>query len=207
MSQAALINPGPDSSGISYEQFLREAPAGAHLEWVNGKVVAMTPVSDAHARVGTFLINVLATYVESKRLGRVLYEPFQMKTAPDLPGRSPDIMFVAAANYPRIHDTYLEGPADLAIEIISPGSQTVDRGEKYYEYEKGGVKEYWILDPQRKRAEFYHLDEEGLYATLPVGEDDMFTSREIAGCTLKVAWLWPGQMPLPLDVLRSWKLI
>lgn len=167
----------------------------------------MTPVSDAHTRVGTFLINVLSTYIESKKLGTLLYEPFQMKTGPDLPGRSPDVMFVAAANCHRIQETHLEGPADLAIEIISPGSQTIDRGEKFYEYEKGGVKEYWIIDPQRKRAEFYHLDREGLYATMPVGEDGEFTSRELLGCVLKVDWLWPGQMPLPLEVLRAWKLI
>ena len=207
MPQALLTNSAVGADWISYDEFLRKVPEGSHMEWVDGRIASMTPVSDAHTRVGTFLINVLSTYVESKKLGRVLYEPFQMKTGPDLPGRSPDIMFVSAANCPRIHDTHLEGPADLAIEIISPGSQTIDRGEKFYEYEKGGVKEYWILDPQRKRAEFYHLDEEGLYATMPVGDDGVFSSRELSDCALKVSWLWPGQMPLPLDVLRAWKLI
>lgn len=202
-----VANSAVGAGWISYERFLRELPEGSHLEWADGKVVEMTPISDTHTRVGTFLINVLSTYIESKGLGRLLYEPFQMKTGPDLPGRSPDIMFVAAENCPRILETYLQGPADLAIEIISPGSQTIDRGEKFYEYEKGGVKEYWILDPQRKRAEFYHLDDEGLYAPMPVGQDGEFTSRELPGCALKVAWLWPGQMPLPLDVLRAWKLI
>jgi len=40
--------------------------------------------------------------------------------------------------------TYPDGPADLAIEIVSEESRLRDRGEKFAEYEVGGVKEYWI---------------------------------------------------------------
>ena len=207
MADALLTGSAVEADPVSYDEFLREVPEGSHVEWVNGKVVGMTPISNAHAELAEFLMGVLSILVRSRKLGRLLQEPFQMKTGPDLPGRSPDIMFVSAANCPRIQETHLEGPADLVIEIISPGSQTIDRGEKFYEYEKGGVKEYWILDPQRKRAEFYHLDREGLYAPISVGDDGEFTSRELPGCVLKVSWLWPGQMPLPLDVLRAWKLI
>lgn len=207
MGDALLTGSSVAAGWTSYEQFLRESPAGSHLEWVDGKVVEMTPVSDAHAELAEFLSGILSMLVRSGRLGRLFQEPFQMKTGPDSPGRSPDLMFVSAANLQRIRDTFLDGPSDLAIEIISPGSQTVDRGEKFYEYEKGGVKEYWILDPHRKRAEFYHLDSDGLYAPMPVTADGDFTSRELPGCKLKVTWLWPGQMPQPLDVLRAWKLI
>ncbi len=43
---------------------------------------------------------------------------------------------------------------DLVIEIISPQSRGRDRGDKFYEYEKDGVKEAWVIDYPRKQAEF-----------------------------------------------------
>ncbi|MFQ5793902.1 MAG: Uma2 family endonuclease [Candidatus Bipolaricaulia bacterium] len=43
------------------------------------------------------------------------------------------------------------------IEIISPESRLRDRGEKFAEYEMGGVQEYWLLDPEEKRVDFYML--------------------------------------------------
>ncbi|MEJ7756097.1 MAG: Uma2 family endonuclease [Nocardioidaceae bacterium] len=54
--------------------------------------------------------------------------------------------------------TYLDGAADLAIEIISPESIGRDRGEKFVEYEAAGIREYWLIDPERRQAEFYRLE-------------------------------------------------
>jgi len=52
---------------------------------------------------------------------------------------------------------YLAVPADIAIEIVSPQTVARDRGEKYYEYARGAVREYWLIDPEARWAEFYHL--------------------------------------------------
>ena len=80
-----------------------------------------------------------------------------MKIGPDLPGREPDILFIAREHLDRFRDTYLDGPADLVVEIISRDSRARDRGDKFYEYEQGGVREYWLLDYLRRQAEFYQL--------------------------------------------------
>ena len=45
-----------------------------------------------------------------------------MKTGPDLPGRAPDILFTSNARIKRLKKSHLDGPADLAVEIISPGA-------------------------------------------------------------------------------------
>jgi Uma2 family endonuclease len=54
----------------------------------------------------------------------------------------------------------------LIVEIISPESSGRDRGEKFYEYEMAGVREYWLIDPQREQVEFYELNAEGRYTLL-----------------------------------------
>jgi Uma2 family endonuclease len=167
----------------------------------------MSPVSKEHSDVGLFLLKLVGAFVEARSLGEVLYEPFQMKTGPDLPGRSPDILFVAKANLGRLHPTYLDGPGDLVVEIISPGSRAVDRGEKFYEYEQGGVPEYWLIDPQRQQAEFYQRGADGIYRLAPVDDEGRYYSRALDGLWLNVEWLWQRPLPSLLRVLKEWQLI
>jgi Uma2 family endonuclease len=192
---------------MTYEAFLDWDGENQHVEWVDGQMVPMSPVSKKHTDVGGFLLGLLKFFVEARDLGVVLYDPFQMKTGPDLPGRAPDVLFVATANLARLHETYLEGPGDLVVEIISPGSRAVDRGEKFYEYEQGGVPEYWLIDPQRQRAEFYQRGEAGIYHLAALDGEGCYHSRVLSGLWLKVDWLWQHPLPSLLTVLKEWRLV
>jgi Uma2 family endonuclease len=129
-----------------------------------------------------------------------------MKTAYRPSGREPDIIFVARENLSRLKPTFLDGAADVAIEVISPESQARDRGDKFYEYEKGGVREYWLIDPARKQAEFYSLNENGIYQSVALA-DGVFRSMVIEGFNFRVEWLWQEPLPPVLNILREWKLI
>jgi Uma2 family endonuclease len=188
---------------MTYEQFL-ELGDGTHAEWVDGKVVAMPPVSDLHDATTVFLLSALNLFVQAKGLGRVLHEPFQMKLGPDLPGRSPDVQFVSNFSLQRLQSCYLDGPADMAIEVISPESRARDRGEKFYEYEQAGVREYWLIDAQRRQAEFYLLDDTGIYQSLRT-PDGVFRSQVLPGLWVRIDWLW--ERPALMDVLKEWQLI
>ncbi|MGH9427481.1 MAG: Uma2 family endonuclease [Terriglobia bacterium] len=194
-------------SKMTYAEFLRTVPDDVHAEWVDGEVVPMTPVSRDHNELSVFLLALLQHYVEAQNLGKIFCEPFQMKTGPGLPGRSPDLLFVSKKRLHHVKKNYLQGPADLAVEIISPDSRARDRGEKFYEYEQGGVREYWLIDPVRKQAEFYALGKNGIYASMNVGEDGIFRSQVLKGLWLKVSWLWQAPLPPLMTVLKSWKLI
>lgn len=216
MPQTLKKKPSPTSSApaadpalayLTYEQFLEWDRENQHVEWVDGKVVEMAPISGEHSEVGRFLLSILSAFVETNDAGALRYEPFQMKTGPDLPGRSPDILFVAKKNLSRLKKNHLAGPADLVVEIISPGSRTVDRGEKYYEYEQGGVREYWLLDPLRKQAEFYRRGKDGFYRVVPISDDGIFRSAVLKGLWLKVAWLWQTPLPQVIPVLKEWGLV
>jgi Uma2 family endonuclease len=110
-------------------------------------------------------------------------------------GREPDVLFVATEHADRIRDTYLDGPADLAIEIISPESDARDRGHKFVEYEGGGVTEYWLIDPLRREAWFYQQAGDGRYHPGPIDADGFYRSSVLSGFRLRVDWLW--QQPLP----------
>ena len=132
--------------------------------------------------------------------------PFVVHLAPGAPAREPDLIFVAREHLDRLKPAQLDGPPDLIVEIISPSSRSRDRGEKFYEYEAGGVPEYWLLDPIREQAEFYLLDEGGIYRLAAI-EEGIFRSRALEGLWLQVDWLWQEELPPLLDVLREWELI
>jgi len=138
-------------------------------------------------------------------LGMIRLAPFQMKLARS--GREPDLLFVARENLSRLKETCLDGPADLVVEVVSPESVGRDRGEKFYEYQEAGIPEYWLIDPDRRWAEFYRLGKDGLYRVAFAGREGIFRSEVLPGFWLRVEWLWQEPLPKVLDVLRELGLI
>ena len=189
--------------GMSYAEFLDWCDEDTRAEWVDGEVIIVSPASLAHQTLVGFLLKILGTYVEQRELGQVIAAPFQMKTGPDLPGREPDLLFIARENLGRIEGVYLDGPADLAIEVVSRGSRLRDRGEKLAEYEMGGVREYWVIDPEERRADFHVLAADGRYERRRTDEDGVYPSEVIAGFRLREAWLWQKPLPKALSVLKE----
>ncbi|MGC8785498.1 MAG: Uma2 family endonuclease [Armatimonadota bacterium] len=207
MAQQTPIPPArPLPKGkISYEQFLQWLDEDTWAEWVDGEVELMSPVSSLHQDVGRFLIAILQLYITHYDLGVLRYEPFQMKTGRDLPGRSPDILFVSRQNQHRLKPTHLDGPADLVVEIVSPDSEERDRVTKFAEYERGGVREYWLIDPQKQEAEFYVLDEEGRYVLQARGSSGEVRSKVLEGLWWRIEWLW--NPPSEVEVLKQWRIV
>ena len=183
---------------MTYEEFLAWADEDTLAEWVDGEVIMYTPASRRHQDIGGFLYEVLRAYVRLRRLGEVIQAPFQMKLER---GREPDLLFVARQHLERLKETYLDGPADLVVEVMSPDSVARDRGEKFYEYAQGGVPEYWLIDPDVEWTEFYHLGEDGRYRTVFSGTEGEYHSHILPGFWLRVEWLWQEPLPHPLRVL------
>ncbi len=191
---------------MSYEAFLEWADEDTLAEWVDGKVVFLSPPSTRHQLLVRFLIASLSAFIEASDAGVLLPSPYQMKLGPDLPGREPDLLFIAKENLSRLQKNRLVGPADLAVEIISPESRARDRGEKFYEYEQAGIKEYWLVDPDREQAEFHRLDAHGIYQLVPLAEG-VFESEVLAGLKPEPAWLWQEPLSPLMSILKLWKLV
>lgn len=188
----------PPHETMTYEEFLDWADEDTYAEWVDGEIIMMSPASKRHQQIVDFLTKILGIYVEQHDLGIVLSAPFQMKLDN---GREPDVLFVREEHQSRLQDTYLDGPADLLVEVVSPESGPRDRGDKFYEYEAGGVPEYWLIDPQREQAEFYQLNDKGRYRLVPADADGRYHSAVVTDFWLRVDWLWQEPLPRTEDVL------
>lgn len=196
------------STKMTYEEFLREYD-GQYAEYVDGEIIKDMSVTKTHDNLVRFLQALLRFFVEEKKLGNIHGEPYQMKMifGDKTKGREPDIFFVAAENLDRAKEQYFEGAADLVIEIISPESIVRDTQDKFEEYEAASVKEYWIIDPNRRTAIFYGFDKDGKYKMLPISTDGKFESLVIEGLWINTNWLWQEELPNLMDVLKEWKLV
>jgi Uma2 family endonuclease len=188
---------------MTYEEFLAWCDEDTWAEWVDGEVIILSPASKRHQELARFLLMVLGFFVEAHDLGIVLPAPFQMKLGPSGPGREPDLLFVAREHLDRLHPTFLEGPADLVVEITSPESISRDRGEKYVEYEAAGIPEYWLIDPDRRQAEFYRLGSDGHYRVVLPDAGGLYRAVVLPGFWLRVDWLWQEPLPPVLAVLAE----
>jgi Uma2 family endonuclease len=184
---------------MNYAEFLDWADEDTLAEWVNGEIVMTSPATIQHQLLSKFLTKVLDTYIQMRGLGTLLYAPFQMKLKN---GREPDLLFVKREHLARLQLTYLDGPADLVIEIVSPESARRDRADKFYEYAEGGVPEYWLIDPEHRRAEFYVLEND-YYMPIFSGRMGRYTSAALPGFWLQAEWLWQDPLPSPLRVLAE----
>ena len=113
----------------------------------------------------------------------------------------PDLLFIAKEHSAHIRPGYMDGPVDLAVEIISPESTQRNRQVKFAEYEAGSVREYWLIDPEREQVEFYQLGEDGRYRLAWGGHAGQYESAVLAGLTVQVEWLWQDSPPLKFKYL------
>jgi len=188
----------------TFERFLDDPAIDPHSEWVDGKVIPKHAVRNRHDEVVRWLDGLLGPYVTRRGLGRLLGEPFVMKLADPNVGRSPDLMFLAAAQLNRLQGTDLDGPADLAIEAVSLGYVVQDRVHKFAEYERGSVSEYWIIEPQEGVIDFYRLDEKTSYHQVKVAEGDLYRTPLLPELRLDPAWLKQRPLPQAFDIWKSW---
>ena len=197
MSRDAVLTPtqAPPKTRMTLEEFLAWADEDTRAEWVDGEVVMASPVRFEHALLQRWLLMVLQLWLEFRDMGLALGEGFAMRLPRSL--RVPDVLVVKNEHRERIRETYLDGPADLVVEVVSPESVLRDYQEKVQEYAQAGVPEYWIVDPAHQVVSVLGL-KQGAYEVLFEGREGRLESRVLPGFWLEAAWLW--QEPLP-DVL------
>ena len=100
----------------------------------------------------------------------------------------PDIVVVCDPN--KLDKRGCLGTPDITVEILSPSTSYKDQTEKLLLYEKHGVKEYWIVNPDAKYVMIYHLEEVKYGKPEYLTENDTLESRAIDGLKVDLAEVW-----------------
>lgn len=185
---------------VSAEEFMEKYAESRH-EWVNGVVIKMSPVSLRHYFIVQFLTDMLRVYFKYQSNGQVLGEPFVMRIDAVKSRREPEVMVILDNNPGELTETAMIGPADIAIEVVSPGSTEIDYGNKFFEYEKAGVGEYWIVDPIRKTATFHRLNDEGIFKPFSADAEGHYETPLLPKLKIHVPTLWQEELPDIIEVV------
>ncbi|MAS32547.1 MAG: hypothetical protein CL610_00985 [Anaerolineaceae bacterium] len=185
------------ATNVSLEDYMAHY-AAHHCEWVEGTVIKVSPSTYQHMKLIYYLYALLDSYFEHRTVGQVIGQPFVIRL-PAVPDRrrEPDLMVILNDNPHELKETYMDGPADIVIEVVSEESVERDHGEKFAEYEKGGVPEYWIVDPLRNETRFYRMDENGRYRRFTEDNSGHYQTPALPGLNVHVPTLWQETLPGP----------
>ena len=161
-------------------EVFKSLPEGTLCQIVNNKLIMSPAPNSAHQRVSRTIAFQLHQFVEGKGLGEVFYAPFDVYFDEENVYQ-PDVFFIAADRIAIVKDN-VYGTPDLIVEVLSPGSEKMDKIEKKEVYERCGVKEYWIVHPLTKKVIGYKLSGSG-FVEIPSEEGAIVSS--LLGITIE----------------------
>lgn len=137
-------------------------PDGERAELIDGKIYYMAPPSRRHQRILVDLSYQIENYIRNKKgLCEVDIAPFAVfLNEDDINYVEPDISVICDPS--KLDEKGCHGAPDWIIEIVSPTNKSMDYYKKLFKYKTAGVREYWVVDPEKKLIMAYRFDKEML---------------------------------------------
>lgn len=172
---------------MSAGEFLEILDESKNYELINGVVTVTPSPAPKHQRV-TFEVSLqLGNYLEKNPVGEAFIETDvhlgEGPTGGDLVYR-PEVVFYVAERLVGLEDR-LSGAPDLVVEVVSRGSRRFDSETKRNDYERLGVKEYWLIDPANNAIQVFRLKGKQFIETTVT--EDRFASEAVPGFVLDVS--------------------
>lgn len=138
-------------------------PDGERAELIDGHIYYMAPPSRRHQQISGNLFATIYHYIQAKGGSCEPYAaPFAVfLNKDDHTYVEPDISVICDRS--KLTDRGCEGAPDWIIEIVSPGSRRMDYYTKLFKYKSAGVREYWIVDPDKNRILVYDLQQDDIH--------------------------------------------
>ena len=173
----------------NFEDFLRWGMS-ENTELIDGTPYMMAPPSRRHQRILFALARQIADFLEDKPC-EIYVAPFAVRLFEKKNDRpedvdtlvEPDISVICDSD--KLDDYGCKGAPDFIIEILSPSSKSHDRIVKYNLYQKAGVREYWIVDPEKEYILPFVL-QDGVYiaSDLEIKQEDQMPIKVLNGCVI-----------------------
>ena len=155
-------------------------------ELIDGTPYLMEPAPlFTHQRISIKLENQIENYLKGEP-GEMSHAPFDVRLNFDNGDNTvlqPDI--VVFRDRSKLYGTGCIGAPDMVIEILSPSSVRRDKVDKFNQYLRAGVSEYWIVDPDEKTVDAYIL-ENGKYIGTTYSGADSAPIHILEGCVIKL---------------------
>jgi Uma2 family endonuclease len=180
----------PESGAWTYEDLLRLPDDGKRYEIIEGMLYEMPSPLLAHAQVIANLIAALLPVV-ARLGGRWFTAPLDVF----IPGGNPvqpDVIVILPDGAARTVRRGVQGPPDLAIEVLSPSNRGHDRLTKRALYARAGVREYWIVDPENRSIDILTLHLDAFHRIQTASAADRLESPLLPSLSIAAADIFAG---------------
>ena len=160
---------------IYTEEDYYNLPENVRAELIDGQIYYMSAPSRIHQEILSYLHLEIGNYLRSQKGSCKVYPaPFAVKlfSEDDRNVVEPDISVICDSD--KVNEKGCLGSPDWIVEVVSPSSRKMDYNKKLFKYRTACVREYWIVDPGKKRILVYDFenDDMGEFTfedTIPVG--------------------------------------
>lgn len=148
------------------------------VELLKGKILEMSAPSPIHQEISGNLQGALFVFLKNSKC-KLYTAPFDVRFPQK--GESqvytvvqPDLCVVC--DLEKIDSKGCVGAPDLVVEILSPGNSKKEMKSKFALYQEEGVREYWIVDPERELVFVYVADNKNFKPTIPIADDYVYST-------------------------------
>lgn len=158
-------------------------PDGERAELIDGRIYLMAPPNTRHQMLVSDLHYQIKDYIKRNNGEcEVFLAPFAVFLNENNKDYvEPDLSVICDKN--KITDKGCYGAPDWVIEIVSPGSRQMDYYKKLFKYRTAGVREYWVVDPERELVTVYRFEKDSM-EEYPFNKDVPAGIYE--GCVLRI---------------------
>jgi Uma2 family endonuclease len=185
----------------TFEEFLLLVKEGEKADLIDGVIHMASPDNTDANDLFIWLVRLLGDLVELKDLGKLYGSRVAFRLG-ERGGPEPDVAFVRKDRLHLVQQGYVDGPPDLALEIVSPESVERDYEAKRKQYQDAGIAEYWIVDEMLQKVTLLRLGASGRYREIRPKKGELH-SEVLAGFWLRPDWLWQEPRPKKSDVLAQ----
>jgi len=178
---------------LTYDDFVRIPDDGMRHEIIDGvHYVTPSPVRRHQQLMGRLHLAIGGFLEQHPECGQVYLSPLDTVFSPwDVV--EPDLLFVAADQLDILTEPNIQGAPALVVEILSPSTRRRDLGIKRQLFDRGGVREYWVIDPKALQVTVYRRMPNGKFpkaAVFSAGDEARLTTALLPGFSLSMAKLF-----------------
>ena len=183
------MKPAPSGVKLTYDDFLLFPDDGMRHELIDGEHYVTASPNTKHQVVSGNLHWLLRTYLEQHPIGKLYYAPFDVLFS-KFDVVEPDLLYMSNQRGAEILTAqHVKGSPELIVEIGSPSTRQRDETIKRRLYERAGVSEYWVVDPDLDVVRVYRREGERFARPVEFNREsgDVLTSPLFPGLELQLA--------------------
>jgi Uma2 family endonuclease len=177
------VKPASPGVKLTYEDFLLFPDDGQRHELIDGEHYVTPSPNTKHQQVSGNFHLLIGSWLEIHQVGRVFYAPYDVVFS-NFDVVEPDLLYLSNERMAEVvTPQHVRGAPEIVIEIGSPGTRKRDETLKKRLYERSGVSEYWVIDPELDVVRVYQRGEEGFGRAIELSSeaDDSLTTPLLPG--------------------------